>query len=295
MIDTEIKAAEYTTGGRLMRKRIKKNWEIEHISTTLNIPYVYIKAIEDGDLDALPEMVYVMGFIRSYGDLLSLNTDTMVAEYRSIMLNKNIENYKIPDLPQPSTSTNYVYAIAGLILIGVIILITTNKLSNKSDVAVQDNFEAVQSASVNKDNFEAIQSVSVNKNVSKPNTALTVTKKIKAKTAAPVAKKKTKVSKRKAPYPKGAELSTSITILSTKITYLHVTSPAKGDAYNGFLDEGQQIMVPLNKGYMISSSDSKNLIFVLVDKKGKKYKLDSTRDTLNNLPLNSNNIKNLIK
>ena len=289
--DIQIKAAEYTTGGKLMRKRIKKNWEIEKISNNLNISTTYIQAIEDGDLDALPEMVYTIGFIRSYGDLLSLDTDSMVEEYKSIMKTKKIECYEMPDLHHTPPSANYIYAIAGIILIGVTIFITTNKLLNKSNNAMQGNVDITQSVIINND---AIVSDSVFIEPA-PATSAEKTPPVVEESGVSIADKVPVTSKNTKPYPKGAELSTSVTIVSTKISYVHVTSPSKGDAYNGFLDKGQKISVPFNKGYMISSSDSKNLRFVLTDKNGKKYKLNSIKRTLNNAALTTGNLKNLVK
>ena len=291
MNDIQIEAAEYTTGGKLMRKRIKKNWEIEKISKDLNISTTYIEAIENGDLDALPEMVYTIGFIRSYGDLLSLDTDSMIEEYKSIMSTKKIEHYKMPDLQKSSLSTNYIYAVAGLILIGVTIFIATDKLLKKNDNTMQENIDISQQDTINNDLIAPDKAVPE-----------TVPEKIVVKKApiivpksAPKVVKKTAKSKTKKAYPQAAKLSTSMTITSTKISYVHITSPAQGDIYNGFLDEGQKLDVPFNKGYMISSSDSQNLRFVLVDKEGKKYKLTSIKNTLSNVALNGSNLKNLVK
>ena len=291
MSDIPINAKEYTTGGQLMRKRIKKNWEIEKISSNLNISPTYIKAIEDGDLDTLPEMAYTIGFIRSYADLLSLNSDPMVEEYKSIMKTKKIASYKIPELRHASSSANYIYAIAGIVLIGVTIFIATNKLLNKSNSTMQDNVDITQSVIVNND---AIVSDTVFIEPA-PATSAEETAPVVEESGVSIADKTPVTSKNTKPYPKGAEMSTSVTIVSTKISYVHVTSPSKGDVYNGFLDKGQKISVPFNKGYVISSSDSKNLRFVLADQNGKKYKLNSIKDTLSNVALNTDNLKNLVE
>ncbi|MEA5512490.1 helix-turn-helix domain-containing protein [Nodularia sp. UHCC 0506] len=57
----------------LLRVRQEKSVNIEEIAIQTNIRLSLLKALDAGDFDALPESVYVQGFIRRYGDVIGLD------------------------------------------------------------------------------------------------------------------------------------------------------------------------------------------------------------------------------
>lgn len=70
--------------GRALRKaRLARKISLEDVSNKLRIRKVYLKAIESGDFDALPQLSFSVGFVRSYSILLDLNTDEMVDVFRT--------------------------------------------------------------------------------------------------------------------------------------------------------------------------------------------------------------------
>ena len=57
-------------GAQFKRIREDKDLSIPHLTATTLISERYLRAIENGEMDSLPEPVYVRGFIRKYGDAL---------------------------------------------------------------------------------------------------------------------------------------------------------------------------------------------------------------------------------
>ena len=59
-------------GAQFKRVREDKDLSIPHLTATTLISERYLRAIEDGQMESLPEPVYVRGFIRKYGDALGV-------------------------------------------------------------------------------------------------------------------------------------------------------------------------------------------------------------------------------
>ena len=62
--------------------RLKKGLTHQQVSASLNIRTEIIKNFEDGERIDLPSLAYKLGFIRSYGRLLDLDSDVLVEEYK---------------------------------------------------------------------------------------------------------------------------------------------------------------------------------------------------------------------
>jgi cytoskeletal protein RodZ len=59
-------------GARFKKIREEKDISIPHMTAMTLISERYLRAIENGEIESLPEPVYVRGFIRKYGDALGL-------------------------------------------------------------------------------------------------------------------------------------------------------------------------------------------------------------------------------
>ncbi|MGB0934580.1 MAG: helix-turn-helix domain-containing protein [Alphaproteobacteria bacterium] len=64
------------------RKKLKQSHK--DVSDTLRISQTYIIAIEEENVEALPEKVFTFGFVRTYAQHLSLDCDRMVALYQEL-------------------------------------------------------------------------------------------------------------------------------------------------------------------------------------------------------------------
>ncbi|MDX2254440.1 MAG: DUF4115 domain-containing protein [Pseudanabaenaceae cyanobacterium bins.39] len=59
-------------GSQFKRIREEQNLSIPHLTATTLISERYLRAIENGEIESLPEPVYVRGFIRKYGTALGI-------------------------------------------------------------------------------------------------------------------------------------------------------------------------------------------------------------------------------
>jgi len=71
-----------TIGEELKEARILKKISLEEISKELNIKVSQLEAIEKGDLEKLPEMIYAVGFIRNYAGYLSVDSKYAAEKFK---------------------------------------------------------------------------------------------------------------------------------------------------------------------------------------------------------------------
>jgi cytoskeleton protein RodZ len=69
-------------GALLREAREATGMSVAEVSRALRIRQVYVEAIESDDYPSLPGKTYVLGFLRSYSDLLGLDGDDVVQRYR---------------------------------------------------------------------------------------------------------------------------------------------------------------------------------------------------------------------
>jgi cytoskeletal protein RodZ len=65
-------------GSILKKKREELSYTLEHVSEITRITLTSLKNIEEGNMQALPGLVFVRGFVRNYAKLLGLESDWMV-------------------------------------------------------------------------------------------------------------------------------------------------------------------------------------------------------------------------
>lgn len=65
-------------GERLQAARLAKGITVEKISSTLHLPGSYIHALENGELEKLPSIVFARGYIRSYSTLVDVDADEFI-------------------------------------------------------------------------------------------------------------------------------------------------------------------------------------------------------------------------
>jgi transcriptional regulator with XRE-family HTH domain len=63
-------------GERLRILRLKQGLDLEIVCKKTNIPIKHLKSIESGDLESLPELVYVRGFVRRYAQELKQDVES---------------------------------------------------------------------------------------------------------------------------------------------------------------------------------------------------------------------------
>jgi Uncharacterized protein conserved in bacteria len=68
----ELSAKLAAIGAQLKQMRENKSLTLDEVQASTLIPKSHLQAIEEGNLDVLPELVYVQGFIRKYGRAMGL-------------------------------------------------------------------------------------------------------------------------------------------------------------------------------------------------------------------------------
>ena len=107
-------------GEKLKEAREAKGYSIEHVSRETNIARRYIEALEEGDFSQFPAEAYLIGFLKNYGEYLSLNGKELQAQYRM---------HKIQEQPIPVEQLLKSPSAAPKIAITVIICLFTAGLA----------------------------------------------------------------------------------------------------------------------------------------------------------------------
>ena len=68
-------------GETLRAERERRNWKIPDLAQHLKIRRVHLEAIEAGRFNALPGPTYAVQFVRSYADVLGLDSGEMVRRF----------------------------------------------------------------------------------------------------------------------------------------------------------------------------------------------------------------------
>ncbi|HEY1856687.1 helix-turn-helix domain-containing protein [Acidocella sp.] len=74
-------AAQVGDGLREVRERL--GWKLVDVAAALRIRLPYLEAIERGDLAALPGPAYQTGFVRSYAQILGLDSEEILRRFRA--------------------------------------------------------------------------------------------------------------------------------------------------------------------------------------------------------------------
>ena len=70
-----------TFGQKLKERRGQRGLSLEQISEVTRVRVKHLEALECGDFDALPQDVFVKGFLRTYAEYIGADTEALVEEY----------------------------------------------------------------------------------------------------------------------------------------------------------------------------------------------------------------------
>jgi len=125
-----------TEFGKYLRDvRIKKGYSIEDIQEITKIRSRYIEAIEEGNLDQLPGSFYAKAFIKSYGEVLEIDSD-LIEQYQNIIPDVE-DDVSLPartahSLAKPPSKigkylkTSFIYLLVLVVLLLIYALIVSN-------------------------------------------------------------------------------------------------------------------------------------------------------------------------
>ena len=124
MADIEEEKEPVYIGAILKEHRENQNVTINQVANQLHLDSRVIYAIESDDHDALPDPIYVRGYIRGYCKLLNLDAEEMLQLYKENVQRNDPEI--IPEIKYPtqsSSSDKPVKAFTYLISLGLVLLV----------------------------------------------------------------------------------------------------------------------------------------------------------------------------
>ena len=183
-------------GAQFKRVREDKELSISHLTVTTLISERYLRAIEDGQMESLPEPVYVRGFIRKYGDALGVGDLS-----KDFPLNSVVSEQKWAGSAAAELRPLHLYALYVGVIAGAVSLLAT--LMNSPEASKindsQTNFSNAAQLSMAKPNksvdstevlLPKLGGVGVLRQVAADPAALTTSPNLSVATAVPEVKNK---------------------------------------------------------------------------------------------------------
>ena len=78
---SQASGGEVSPGAMLRTARIQHNLKVEQVAKELHLDARIVTAMENDDQAALPEPIFVQGYLRSYARLVGLSADEVVSRY----------------------------------------------------------------------------------------------------------------------------------------------------------------------------------------------------------------------
>ncbi|MBD2306136.1 helix-turn-helix domain-containing protein [Chroococcidiopsis sp. FACHB-1243] len=126
-------------GATLRRRREDKQISLERIESTTRIRQSFLRAIEAGNIDKLPEPVYIRGFIKQYAEALDLDGTELANSFPLEDYRQSLKPVGV-SLPPAQLHTSHLYAIYILLIIGAVSILSQT-LSN-SDFQIGQNTQS---------------------------------------------------------------------------------------------------------------------------------------------------------
>ena len=126
-------------GAALRRRREDKQISLEQIESTTRIRQSFLRAIEAGNIDKLPEPIYIRGFIKQYAEALDLDGTELANSFPLEDYRQSLKPVGV-SLPPAQLQTSHLYAIYILLIIGAVSILSQT-LSN-SDFQISQNTQS---------------------------------------------------------------------------------------------------------------------------------------------------------
>ena len=312
-INKNIKQIEYTLGAKLERHRIKKKWSVEHIAKKICISEKYINAIEQGNLDELPERPYVIGFIKTYCEILGIKHTPLIAEFKQYTAYNSSDKpkYKSYELENKFNHKKKNLYVIIFILIAIITWILVNAVigisndnsdkeykkinqpqNNSSEIIgnniINDN-EAIETEATKAGDIVANSEIIENKsNVLEQQIEKTIipnnfNNEEEIVTIRPLKQEEIEIEK-----------LNKIKVTAIKDTKLTIFKPNGKIHFKGTLRKRTSKLIPINKGYFISANNG-GLVAISMKNLYDNKVIGELDIVLKKLVLNSNNLKKHFK
>ncbi len=114
-------------GEILKNQRERLGLSIANVENQTYIPGRYLKAIEDGSLEALPSTVQGKGMVKNYAQFLGLDPEPLLLSYADVLQDRLMESRDDPDpRTQPAFKASFRRLLASptILWVGVVLLIS---------------------------------------------------------------------------------------------------------------------------------------------------------------------------
>ena len=107
-------------GEHLKKSRLKKKINLKFVAEELNIQSNLLKSIENNDFSDHLDLVYLIGYIRSYAKFLGLNDNEVVKQFKD----QNLIDKEdlIDELPKPLEISNFYFASKTFSVFSIILI-----------------------------------------------------------------------------------------------------------------------------------------------------------------------------
>ena len=138
-------------GEELRVQRESLGLSITKVSHMIHVPLPHLIALEDGNIDALPELTYSIGFLRTYCEFLGLPCDPYIAQLRLAMNPPQTRTRFLPKSldvgeTQPAWVADFITwgTICGMVVLGWITFNTIVKpFADRPDTRVEAGTSAI--------------------------------------------------------------------------------------------------------------------------------------------------------
>ncbi|MDH5561795.1 MAG: helix-turn-helix domain-containing protein [Deltaproteobacteria bacterium] len=144
-------------GNTLKAKREENSYTLEHIAEVTRITLTNLRYIEAGQMDMLPGLVFVKGFVRNYADLLGLESDWMIEALNQayneddFSHNVSVDNIQQTPYKKQNIKLSYVFSGAAFAIIVLVLIIGSwDSDDNRANIAEKnETIQALESQIVN--------------------------------------------------------------------------------------------------------------------------------------------------
>lgn len=106
-------------GSTLRLKRQEKKLSLDQVAAETRIRLPYLEAIEAGDLDELPEPIYIQGFIKQYAEVLGLNGTELANSFPATDRLPNLKPVGL-SLPAAQLQSTHLYVLYILVIVATV-------------------------------------------------------------------------------------------------------------------------------------------------------------------------------
>lgn len=112
-------------GAKLRDAREGKDLSIEQAARDTHIAKRFLIALENEDYDEFPGEVYLIGFLRTYGDYLELNGDDLVSMYRNLQIQEQPPPMEelLERHPSPRSRKPVLLAVIAVVVVAAIVVL----------------------------------------------------------------------------------------------------------------------------------------------------------------------------